>query len=267
MQFTYKSILLFGATSGIGYALSEKFLSEGRKVVLVGRRKDLLEGFIRRYERRYGKEMMGYYVYDVTRSEEIGSWVEKVTKEHPDLDCVFLNSGVQRWFNFAKPSTVSMSLLQSEIATNYSSHIYLTHAFLPFLLGKESASLMYTTSGLALVPLARYPNYCATKAALHQFIISLRLHLKDTGVRVLEIMPPSVQTGLHDEEVQHDFKAGGQLGMPINDFIEETWAMLMEGNAYDEFPVGPAKEWYAAVEPGRKYILSKMPRAPAGYLF
>ncbi|CUS15654.1 unnamed protein product [Tuber aestivum] len=265
MQFTYRSILVFGATSGIGYGLSEKFLAEGRKVVLVGRRKDRLEEFIGRYEGKYGKERMGYYVFDVTRSEEIGSWVEKVTKDHPDLDCVFLNSGIQRGFNFSKPSTVSMPLLQSELTTNYTSHIYLTHAFLPFLLEKRSASLMYTTSGLALVPLPRCPNYCATKAALHQFIISLRLHLKGTGVRVLEIMPPSVQTELHDEEVQPDIKDGRLLGMPINDFIEETWAMLMEGNAYEEFPIGPAKEWYAAVEPGRKYILSKMPQAPAGY--
>lgn len=77
MRFPYKSILVFGATSGIGYGLSEKFLAEGRKVVLVGRRRDRLEEFIEKYEGKYGKEMMGYYVFDVTRSEEIGTWVEK----------------------------------------------------------------------------------------------------------------------------------------------------------------------------------------------
>ncbi|KAG0137822.1 hypothetical protein HOY82DRAFT_546799 [Tuber indicum] len=263
MNFAYKSILVVGATSGIGYGLSEKFLAEGRKVVLVGRRKDRLEEFVEKYEGKYGKEMMGYYVFDVTKLEEIGSWVERVTKEHPDLDCVLLNSGIQRGFNFSKPSTVSMSLLQNELATNYTSHVYLTHAFLPFLLKKRSTSLIYTSSGLALVPLPRCPNYCATKAALHQFIISLRLHLKDTGVHVLEIMPPSVQTELHDEEVQPDIKDGRQIGMPIGDFIEETWAMLMEGNEYEEYPVGPVKEWYAAMEPVRRYILSKMPQAPA----
>ena len=128
--------------------------------------------------------------------------VFRVTKEHPDLDCVFLNTGIQRGFDFSKPSTVSMPLLQSELATNYTLHIYLTHAFLPFLLRKQLSSLVYTTSGLALVPLPRCPNYCASKAALHQFIISLRLHLKGTGVHVLEIIPPAAQTELHDEEAQ-----------------------------------------------------------------
>jgi NADP-dependent 3-hydroxy acid dehydrogenase YdfG len=76
MNFAYKSILVVGATSGIGYGLSEKFLAEGRKVVLVGRRKDRLEEFVEKYVGKYGKEMMGYYVFDVTKLEEIGSWVE-----------------------------------------------------------------------------------------------------------------------------------------------------------------------------------------------
>lgn len=53
-----------------------------------------------------------------------------------------------------------------------------------------------------MVPLGRCPNYCATKAALHHFCISLRAHLKDTSVRVIEIMPPAVQTELHDEKYQ-----------------------------------------------------------------
>lgn len=70
---------MIGATSGIGYGLSEKFLTEGRKVVLVGRRKDLLEEFVRKYEGRYRKEMMRYYVFDVARLDEISSWVDKYT--------------------------------------------------------------------------------------------------------------------------------------------------------------------------------------------
>lgn len=82
MHFAYKSILVIGATSAIGYGLSEKFLTEGRKVVLVGRRKDLLEEFVKQYEGRYRKEMMRYYVFDVTRLDEISSWVEKYTSSY-----------------------------------------------------------------------------------------------------------------------------------------------------------------------------------------
>lgn len=97
-------------------------------------------------------------------------------------------------------------MLQTELTTNYSAHIHLTHAFLPFLLAKSSdqqkTALIYVTSGLALVPLSRCPNYCASKAALHHFALALRVHLEGTGVQVLEVMPPAVQTELHDKEVQ-----------------------------------------------------------------
>lgn len=180
-----------------------------------------------------------------------------------------------------------------ELTTNYTSYTYITQTFLPFLLKKHSA-LIYSSSGLALVPLPRCPNYCATKAALHHFILSLRTHLKGTSTAVLEIFPPAVQTELHDSEYQPgtlsqsryqainrpaaavvnsgvrftnlrvlDIKGGRKIGMPLTNFVEETYQMLTEGNAYGEFPIGASKEWYASVEPGGKYGLSKMPQVPA----
>ena len=76
-------------------------------------------------------------------------------------------------------------------------------------------------------------------------------------------MPPAVQTELHDKKVQPDIEDGRSMGMPIDEFVEETWKELMEGNAYGEFPIGMAKMWYASVEPGRKYALAKMPNVPA----
>jgi len=114
----------------------------------------------------------------------------------------FLNSGIQRGFNFSKPDTVDLSVIDNEILTNYTSYVHLITAFLPFLLKKEHSAIIATTSSLAYAPLARCPNYCASKAALHQFLISLRNHLRDTSVQVLELIPPSVQTELHDKNVQ-----------------------------------------------------------------
>lgn len=127
----------------------------------------------------------------------------RVTREHPDLDAVLINSGIQRGFDFSKPDTVDLAMFDTELVTNYTAPIYLTKAFTPFLKAQDKpTALMYTTSGLALAPLGRCPGYCASKAALHSFCITLRSHLKDTGVRVIEILPPAVQTELHDEAVQ-----------------------------------------------------------------
>lgn len=84
----------------------------------------------------------------------------------------------------------------------------------------------------------RCPNYCASKAALHHFILVLREQLKagPGNVKVIEIFPPAVQTELHDAKHQPDIKHGGAIGMPLKDFTEETWSGLEAGK--DQIAVG-----------------------------
>ena len=127
-----------------------------------------------------------------------------MTKEHPDLDAVFFNAGIQRGFNFAKPETVDLDMIALELTTNYTANLHLTKAFLPHFLARQPkcSALIYCTSGLALVPSERVPNYSATKVAMRHFLICLRGHLKNTQVRVIDIIPPAVQTELHNEDVQ-----------------------------------------------------------------
>lgn len=170
-----------------------------------------------------------------------------MTAAHPDLDCVLINSGIQRGFNFAKPDTVDLDVAATELTTNYLAYLHLTNAFLPHLqsIAKSSpAGLVFTTSGLALMPITRCGNYCASKAALHHYIMVLREQLKDEGseVRVVELLPPAVQTELHDEKHQPDIKNGGSIGIPLKEYIEETWKGLSEGK--DAVPVGTSRMPY-----------------------
>jgi short-subunit dehydrogenase involved in D-alanine esterification of teichoic acids len=217
MSFPFNKILVVGATSGIGLGLSEKFLAEGKSIIIVGRRSNNLSSFVSEHSAE--RDRIASYVFDLTKLDQIPDWVAKyvsqhrresmnltgsrVSREHPDLDAVFVNSGIQRGFNFSKPESVDLGIFDEELITNYTAPIHLTKAILPFLMAqKQPTTLMYTTSGLAIAPLGRCPGYCATKAALHHFLLSLRNHLKETNVRVIEIAPPAVQTELHDETVQ-----------------------------------------------------------------
>lgn len=128
------------------------------------------------------------------------SSTKSVTQAHPDLDCVVLNSGIQRGFDFAKPESVDLAMLETELNTNYLSYIHFVTAILPFLQAKKDddtgSALILMSSGLAMVPLPRCPNYCATKAALHQFALSLREQLRAGPVKVIEVFPPAVQSKL-----------------------------------------------------------------------
>ncbi|OJD28887.1 short-chain dehydrogenase oxidoreductase [Diplodia corticola] len=250
MAFNYKKVLLVGATSGIGAGLADKFVQEGVKVVAVGRRKENLDGFVAKHD----GDMAASVVFDMTDLAAMPKFVDDVTAAHPDIDCVFLNSGIQRGMNFTKPHKVDLATFDLELTTNYTSFVHLTKHLLPFLQKQRGpASIIYTTSGLALAPINFCPNYCATKAALHHFVLVLREQMKDGGfanLKVVEILPPAVQTELHDADKQPYIENGRQLGMPLADFIAETWAGLTGGK--DQVPVGSSKASFESWEQERQ---------------
>lgn len=187
----------------------------------MGRRKDRLESLVH----QHGRDNVQAVPFDITNLKDIPSFVDNVTKAHEDLDCVFLNSGIQRGVDFSKPESVDLDAINAEFTTNYLSYLALTKAFLPFLLAKETESaLIYTTSGLAMVPITRCPNYCASKAALHHFLLCLRVQLLGSKVKVIELFPPLVQTEIHSPSNQPDMKDVHLMGMPLDEFTEEVLA-------------------------------------------
>lgn len=249
MPLKYNKVLIIGATSGIGLAYAEKVVADGQKAIIVGRRKENLDDFVN----KHGKENVDPVVFDITKLDEIPKFVQDVVNKHPDLDSVIINSGIQRGFDFSKPETVDLSTLELEFTTNYISYIHLTKALIPVLQKQDKeTALIYTSSGLALVPLVKRLNYSATKAALHHFILALREQLKEGpgNIKVIEIFPPAVQTELHDEKHQPDIKNGRQMGMPLDEFTEKSWAKLVEGE--EQIPVGFVEQMFDKFEKSRQ---------------
>jgi len=108
---------------------------------------------------------------------------------------------------------------EAMVTTNLLGPIRLTAALLTHFQQQPSATIVTVSSGLAFVPLALTPTYCATKAAIHSYTQSLRYQLKSTHIEVLEIIPPYVQT---------DLMGGAEdpRAMPLKDFLAETVAIL-----------------------------------------
>ena len=99
-----------------------------------------------------------------------------------------------------------------EIDINLKAYVYLAAYFVPDLINKNAAAIVNVSSGLGFVPLTITPVYSATKAAIHSFSVSLRHQLRNTSVKVFEIIPPIVDTDLDKGER----KARGQAirGIP-----------------------------------------------------
>lgn len=233
----YKKALIIGATSGIGEALAAKLISTGSKVIVTGRRQDRLDAFVKIHG-----EHASSIVFDVTDLAGIPAFAKSAIQSNPDLDCVIVNSGVQRAFDFTKPETADLSELTVEVTTNYTSAAHLTAAFLPHLNAQAQGHLVYVSATLGLIPsMVRTPNYNASKAALHSFVMAVRQQLKDAGLRtrIVEVFPPAVQTELHDERHQPDLANGGEIGMPLGPYTEAMYRELEKGD--EQFAIGPGE--------------------------
>jgi uncharacterized oxidoreductase len=146
----------------------------------------------------------------------------------PDLNVLMNNAGIQHLTDLTKP--VDLKNVHLEIETNVVAPIHLTSLFAAHLAGRPAAALINISSGLAFAPRADRPVYCATKAAVHSLTLALRRQLRDTSVRVFEIIPPSVDTELGRQYWGAKAKAHG--GMTVAGFIDEAMRAL-ESDTYE----------------------------------
>ncbi|KZO94113.1 short-chain dehydrogenase/oxidoreductase [Calocera viscosa TUFC12733] len=258
-SFPYKTVLITGASAGIGAALAERFFPICEAVILTGRRESNLQAICA------GHLNAHYRVNDATDLASIPAFAEDILSSFPKLDCIILNAGIQRGLNFTKPESIDLGKVDSELKTNYVSVVHMLKYFLPHLMKQPSAAVAGVSSTLAMVPIPRCPNYCATKAALHHLLMMLRFQLKGTTVKVIEIFPPGVKTELHLAINQPDLVNGDQIGIPLDEFMDVAWTGLMEGE--QEIPVGQAIDNYETVERARHKQLAKVfgGDVPLGY--
>lgn len=188
MELRGKSILITGGASGIGLSLAGQFINHGCKVIICGRRSTKL------VEAKLKFPSIETIVADVEFQEGRRALANTILKNFPQLDILINNAGIQRRIDISTGE--EWDLTQSEIAINLHAPIHLSQLLVEHLKSKSSSAIINVTSGLAFAPLSRMPVYCATKAAMHSFTISLRHQLTGTSVRVIEIIPPAVNTDL-----------------------------------------------------------------------
>ena len=214
MKTTDNTILITGGGSGIGRALAEAFHKLGNQVIISGRGQKTLDETIA------ANPGMKSVTLDVSDPKSIQSFAEKIAKEHPSLNVLINNAGIMGAENLHDTSN-DLSTAEKTITTNLLGPIRLTAALLPSLRKQPRATIMTVSSGLAFVPFAVTPTYCATKAAIHSYTQSLRYQLKATNVEVIELIPPYVQTTLTGDQQANDPRA-----MPLDEYIDEAMSIL-----------------------------------------
>lgn len=211
MNLSNNKILITGGASGIGLGLTERFIKENNTVIICGRRESTLNEVAEKHHAVITR------VCDVSSEKERVELFNWINTNHPDLNVLVNNAGIQNWMNVADNDFYEKA--ENEIASNITAPIHLTNLFLQL---KSLSTIMNVTSGLAFIPLSKVPVYCATKAFLRSFTLSLRHQLKLTNTEVIEIIPPALNTdlggkGIHDEHP------------PVSAFIESIFKQLKEG--------------------------------------
>ncbi|KAJ8125353.1 hypothetical protein O1611_g8286 [Lasiodiplodia mahajangana] len=242
-KMDFQCALITGGGGGIGKALAQYFISQGKKVIIAGR----TESNLRKTCKEIGAA--AYYVLDTGVVSETPAVARRLTSEHPDLDCLVNNAGVQRPLSVIDMAPEDfLQKADEEIDINTRGPMHLALHLLSHLRQKPNAVIMNVSSVLGLSPFVLVnPVYNGTKAWLHFWSINLRAQLEGTNVKVIEIVPPTVATDLHREREDPDDnkKSSNPDALTVDEFIAEISGPLHNGQEIigAGMGVGLVEEW------------------------
>jgi len=212
---SFTCAIVTGGAGGLGFAMAKELISQGKKVIIVGRTESKLQAA----SKELGNDAP-YYILDTGDTKAIPAFVKKMLAEHPEVDCLINNAGVQRPLDV---NQFELDKADQEIAINISGPMHLTIGLLQHFKTKDAAVVMNVSSVLGFVPFSIVnPVYNGSKAWVHFWSMNLRTQLKDSNVKVVEIVPPTVATDLHRERSDPDDnkKDKNPNALSVEEFIE-----------------------------------------------
>jgi len=217
MKLTDRTVLITGGSAGIGLAFALKFLELGNQVIVTGRRQAALDELKAKYPKLHTIQS------DVAEPAQIAFLAKRVKAGYPKLDLLMNNAGIMLSKNLKFPAT-DLDGLMAEVNINVGGVIRMTSAFIDILTANRG-TVINVSSALAFVPLPSAPIYSATKAAVHSYTQSLRFQLEETGVEVIDLMPPAVKTDLTAELSEGE----GITLMTTDELIKQSFAGFEAG--------------------------------------
>jgi uncharacterized oxidoreductase len=213
VKISGNTIFIPGATSGIGLSLALALRDKGNKIIVGGRRQELLDGIVAEHPDVDAVRI------DTANPDSIQTVAAEVLAKHPDLNVLVTMAGVMRIEDWRCPESFLTSA-ESTITTNVLGPIRLIAAFIEHLQAREAATVITVSSGLGFTPLKVTPSYNASKAAIHLLTETLRLQFDGSAVDFKELVPPAVKTDLVPGQRDSEW------AMPLEEFIDEVIDIL-----------------------------------------
>ncbi|PZR32718.1 MAG: short-chain dehydrogenase [Azospira oryzae] len=226
MDLKQSTILITGGTSGFGLQFTSKLIALGSTVIITGRNLAKLQ--------EVKQKMPAVHVIqsDVSKAEDIVSLYEQVTSEFPNLNILINNAGEMR--KIALQQEHDLYDITREIDINLIGPIRMVQQFLPHLKKQKSAAIMNVTSGIALGAFPISPIYSASKSGLRWYTQSLRIQLKNTAIKVIELVAPGSSTPLNDKFKNEEGFSASMLMAPEK--IVDAAIKGLQNNKEEIFP-------------------------------
>jgi uncharacterized oxidoreductase len=225
MNLQGKRVLITGGSSGIGLATALALLAKGAKLVVTGRRPDVLAAAVK--DLQAGGGFVRGVAADVGTAEGRAATLTRALEALDGLDVLINNAGGVR---AGRLENTSEAEIEAMVAIDLLAPILLTRAALPALRASGDAMVVNVTSGIALIGAPFYTTYAAVKAGLARFGEALRRELKGEGVHVLTAYP-----GGTDTPMMRSNRAGPELGFSREPASAVADAIVegIEANAFE----------------------------------
>ncbi len=193
MKFKDKTVVIAGASAGIGKEASIQFAKQGANVALIARRKEKLEQVKKELEKF--QTTVDIFPCDVSNKSQVKQMSDLVLDRFGSIDILVNNAG---FAIYGPVSELSIDEIESQMQTNYFGMVYCTKNFLPKMLEQKSGHIVNVASVAASIGVPGIASYCASKFAMLGFSEGLKQELSGTGVGVTVVSPIMVRTDFFD---------------------------------------------------------------------
>jgi uncharacterized oxidoreductase len=251
MKQSQQIVLITGGSSGIGLALAKKFMENDNTVIITGRNLQKLETV------KKDSPKIKIFQSDVTDDADVRMLADDIQEKFGGIDILINNAGIMNLIDAGNERNDLHKQMQ-EIEINYNSPIRVLHYFLPQLKKSNNAILVNVSSGLAYVPFAQAPTYSGTKSALHFWTLGIRPQLKPHGIKVIELLPPVVDTPLaHGADIAED---DNLKPMPPDKLADIFWKDFINGK--EEITPGISKQLKLMSRLAPRFIFKQLNKKP-----
>ena len=251
MKESQQIVLITGGSSGIGLALAKKFMANNNTVIITGRNLSKLQAVQKDFPK------IQIFQSDVSNDADVRMLADEIQEKFGGIDILINNAGIMNLVDAGNENNDLQKQMQ-EIEINYNSPIRVLHYFLPQLKKSKSAVLVNVSSGLAYVPFAQAPTYSGTKSALHFWTKGIRPQLKPHNIKVVELLPPVVDTPLaQGADIAED---DNLKPMPPEKLADIFWKDFIKGK--EEITPGISKQLKLMSRLAPNFIFKQLNKKP-----